>query len=91
MSTVIARSACDEAIQTRHSGATRSGEPGIHNHDWELWIPGPRQEACPGMTGMDCFVHRAALCADPLARNDDHAYFFAYETPMPARTSLWMP
>src|SRR6266702_2491102 len=35
---------------TRHSGATRSGEPGIHNYQPELWIPGPRQEARPGMT-----------------------------------------
>jgi hypothetical protein len=25
-------------------------EPGIHNHDWGLWIPGLRQEAHPGMT-----------------------------------------
>ena len=36
--------------QRRHSGATRSGEPGIHNHGLGLWIPGPRQEARPGMT-----------------------------------------
>jgi hypothetical protein len=27
-------------------------EPGIHNHDWGLWIPGPRQVARPGMTLM---------------------------------------
>src|SRR5205085_8385084 len=26
-------------------------EPGIHNHEWGLWIPSPRQEARPGMTG----------------------------------------
>jgi hypothetical protein len=25
-------------------------QPGIHNHDWGLWIPGLRQEAHPGMT-----------------------------------------
>src|SRR4051812_44727358 len=25
-------------------------EPGIHNHDQGLWIPGPRQRARPGMT-----------------------------------------
>ncbi|MEA2881335.1 MAG: hypothetical protein QOH32_554 [Bradyrhizobium sp.] len=25
-------------------------EPGIHNHDWGLWIPGLRQGAHPGMT-----------------------------------------
>jgi hypothetical protein len=25
-------------------------EPGIHNRDLGLWIPGPRQEAHPGMT-----------------------------------------
>jgi hypothetical protein len=23
----------------RHSGAPRSGEPGIHNHDLWIWIP----------------------------------------------------
>src|ERR1043166_8111574 len=45
----------------RHSGArakrklTRSicrvvSEPGIHNHERGLWIPGPRQGARPGMT-----------------------------------------
>ena len=27
-------------------------EPGIHNHDWRLWIPGLRQEAHPGMTAV---------------------------------------
>jgi hypothetical protein len=31
-------------------GATEGSEPGIHNHDWGLWIPGLRQEADPGMT-----------------------------------------
>jgi hypothetical protein len=31
-------------------GATDGSEPGIHNHDWGLWIPGLRQEAHPGMT-----------------------------------------
>ena len=25
-------------------------EPGIHNHESSLWIPGLRQEAHPGMT-----------------------------------------
>jgi hypothetical protein len=28
-------------------------EPGIHNHDWGLWIPGLRQVAHPGMTKVD--------------------------------------
>src|SRR3954471_1682704 len=28
-------------------------EPGIHNHERGLWIPGPRQGACPGMTGRE--------------------------------------
>jgi hypothetical protein len=27
-----------------------ASEPGIHNHDCGLWIPGLRQEAHPGMT-----------------------------------------
>ncbi len=27
-------------------------EPGIHNHDWGLWIPGLRQGAHPGMTRL---------------------------------------
>jgi hypothetical protein len=35
----------------RHSGARSSREPGIHNREWGLWIPGPRQKARPGMTG----------------------------------------
>src|SRR4051812_26922935 len=35
----------------RHSGARRlRREPGIHNHDRRLWIPGLRQVAHPGMT-----------------------------------------
>jgi hypothetical protein len=59
MSIVIARSTCDEAIQT-FSG---------------LWIA--------SLIG--------GALRRPMARNDDRAYFFAYETPMPARTSLWMP
>jgi len=33
--------------EKRHSGATRSGEPGIHNPGRWLWIPGPRQERVP--------------------------------------------
>src|SRR5712671_128461 len=32
-------------------GATEGSEPGIHNHDRGLWIPGLRQAAHPGMTG----------------------------------------
>src|SRR3954471_12062001 len=36
---------------SRHSGARPlRREPGIHNHDRRLWIPGLRQEAHPGMT-----------------------------------------
>jgi hypothetical protein len=30
--------------------ASFTREPGIHNHERRLWIPGPRQEARPGMT-----------------------------------------
>ncbi len=32
--------------------ATR--EPGIHNHERGLWIPGLRQVAHPGMTSVIC-------------------------------------
>src|SRR5579871_6307771 len=31
----------------RHSGAPRSGEPGIHNHQLWLWIPGLALRAIP--------------------------------------------
>src|SRR5436305_10079426 len=31
-------------------GGSEASEPGIHNHDRWLWIPGPRQRARPGMT-----------------------------------------
>ena len=31
----------------RHSGAPRSGEPGIYNHRAGLWIPGSRPSASP--------------------------------------------
>src|SRR5437773_789143 len=31
-------------------GQRVSVEPGIHNHGWGLWIPGPRLTARPGMT-----------------------------------------
>src|SRR4051795_9222942 len=31
-------------------GRAASREPGIHNHDWGLWIPGLRRRAHPGMT-----------------------------------------
>jgi hypothetical protein len=31
-------------------------EPGIHNHDWGLWIPGLRQEAHPGMTAVGIVI-----------------------------------
>src|SRR3954471_5588561 len=35
----------------RHSGARLfRASPEIHNHEWRLWIPGPREDACPGMT-----------------------------------------
>src|SRR6266571_9346091 len=33
--------------QLRHSGAPRSGEPGIHNPGLWLWIPGSRPSASP--------------------------------------------
>jgi hypothetical protein len=34
-----------EKIFDRHSGAPRSGEPGIHIHRLWLWIPGLRVNA----------------------------------------------
>jgi hypothetical protein len=37
-------------IPSRHSGAMRSIEPGIHNPRPWLWIPGLRPRAHPGMT-----------------------------------------
>src|SRR5436309_907829 len=37
--------------QSSFRGASKASEPGIHNHDWGLWIPGLRQGAHPGMTG----------------------------------------
>jgi len=40
ISTVIARSSCDDAIH------------------------------CAAYAAMDCFAHRTALCAEPVARND---------------------
>jgi hypothetical protein len=33
-----------------HSGAPRSGEPGIHNPQPWLWIPGLALSGHPGMT-----------------------------------------
>jgi hypothetical protein len=33
-------------------GASEVSEPGIHNHDFGVWIPGLRQEAHPGMTNL---------------------------------------
>src|SRR6185437_6119969 len=38
------------ALTPCHSGASRSDEPGIHNHRLGLWIPGLRLAAHPGMT-----------------------------------------
>jgi hypothetical protein len=37
-------------------GVSEANEPGIHNHDWGLWIPGLRQEAHSGMTVYDMGV-----------------------------------
>ncbi len=31
----------------RHSGAPRSGEPGIHSHGWRLWIPRSSLRSAP--------------------------------------------
>src|SRR3954453_9125249 len=45
--TVIPKS---KTTPTRHSGAMRSIEPGIHNPRPWLWIPGLRPRAHPGMT-----------------------------------------
>src|ERR1700731_3686787 len=39
-------------------------EPGIHNHDWGLWIPGLRQVAHPGMTALGGETHmKTILCS----------------------------
>jgi hypothetical protein len=46
---VIANS---KSTLSRHSGAMRSIEPGIHNPRPWLWIPGLRQAAHPGMTAL---------------------------------------
>src|SRR2546421_11189469 len=35
------------AESSRHSGAPRSGEPGIHKRGHGLWIPGSRLSAAP--------------------------------------------
>src|SRR5258708_31623171 len=44
-------------------GASEASEPGIHNHDWGLWIPGLspqvgncRPKAHPGMTKRDIWT-----------------------------------
>src|SRR5258708_37358701 len=37
--------------------ASKASEPGIHNHDWGLWIPGLRQAAHPGMTAFRDLRH----------------------------------
>lgn len=34
-------------LTSRHSGALRSDEPGIHNHEMGLWIPGSRATRSP--------------------------------------------
>jgi hypothetical protein len=49
---------------SRHSGRAKR-EPGIHNHDGCLWIPGLRQGAHPGMTGPNQFVWVAQPCSVP--------------------------
>src|SRR5579864_8067483 len=36
-------------------GASEASDPGIHNHGPGVWIPGPRQEARPGMTAEEWF------------------------------------
>jgi hypothetical protein len=45
-------------------GASKASEPGIHNHDRGLWIPGLRQEAHPGMT-----VERDAMLSQTYTLN----------------------
>jgi hypothetical protein len=55
---------------SRHSGARRSLEPGIHTPSWWLWIPGSRS-ARPGMTGLvfDSNFKQLEACAHiPAAR-----------------------
>src|SRR5215218_3842247 len=51
--TVIAKR---KTTPSRHSGAMRSIEPGIHNPRPWLWIPGLRPKAHPGMTGVRVFL-----------------------------------
>jgi hypothetical protein len=41
-------------LKSSFRGASEANDPGIHNHDWGLWIPGLRQEAHPGMTVGFC-------------------------------------
>jgi hypothetical protein len=54
---------------TRHSGAARRAEPGIHRTAElvEKWIPGLCQEAHPGMTKPDLIAPQ--LCGQYRAQN----------------------
>jgi hypothetical protein len=40
-------------LNSSFRGGSEASEPGIHNHDLRVWIPGLRQEAHPGMTRME--------------------------------------
>src|SRR5437868_100834 len=42
----------ESVLALSYRGASEASEPGIHNHDWGLWIPGLRQVAHPGMTAI---------------------------------------
>jgi hypothetical protein len=39
---------------SRHSGARRSREPGIHNHEPGLWIPGLRRSGASRIDDGKC-------------------------------------
>src|SRR6202166_2272864 len=47
--------------QPSFRGASKASEPGIHNHDWGLWIPGPRGDA----SRNDGIAHTLQLIQTP--------------------------
>src|SRR6202022_1298406 len=57
------------ATHSSFRGAGEGREPGIHNHDRGVWIPGLRQEAHPGMTKVRWWKLRRALQRQHTAAN----------------------
>jgi hypothetical protein len=62
----------------RHSGAPRSGEPGIYNHRSGLWIPGSQPSASPRndadmIRTLETLIQRLRELACAVYRND-HRY-----------------